>query len=207
MIIKNHLIGICGGTAAGKTTIVSRLTEHYSSASTIQLDSYYKDFSNLSFEARKSINFDHPDSFDTKILKKHLRLLLEGNKIESPRYNYKKHCRENIFNIIYPNKLIFLEGTLIFFYSELTKLMMLKIYIETPEDIRFKRRLKRDVKERGRLPMEIGKQYNESVKPMHMQYVEPLKSVADIIISGSSEINTSVDKIIKKINSIKIKKL
>ena len=207
MIIKNHLIGICGGTAAGKTTIVSRLTEHYSSASTIQLDSYYKDFSNLSFEARKSINFDHPDSFDTKTLKKHLRLLLEGNKIESPRYNYKKHCRENIFNIIYPNKLIFLEGTLIFFYSELTKLMMLKIYIETPEDIRFKRRLKRDVKERGRLPMEISKQYNESVKPMHMQYVEPLKSVADIIISGSSEINTSVDKIIKKINSIKIKKL
>ena len=207
MIMKNHLIGICGGTAAGKTTIVSKLIEHYSSASTIQLDSYYKDFSNLSFEARKSINFDHPDSFDTKILKKHLRLLLEGTKIESPRYNYKKHCRESIFNIIYPNKLIFLEGTLIFFYSELTKLMMLKIFIETPEDIRFKRRLKRDVKKRGRLPIEVRKQYNESVKPMHMQYIEPLKSVADIIISGSSEIDASVEKIIKKINSIKIKKL
>ena len=207
MIMKNQLVGLCGGTAAGKTTIVSKLIEHYGSASTIKLDSYYKDFSSLSFDNRKKVNFDHPDSFNTKMLKKHLSLLLEGNKIESPIYNYKTHCRENIFNIIYPNKLIFLEGTLIFFYSELTKLMMLKIFIETPEDIRFKRRLKRDVKKRGRLPMEVRKQYNESVKPMHMQYIEPLKSVADIIISGSSEINTSVEKIIKKIDSIKIKKL
>jgi uridine kinase len=205
--MKNQLVGLCGGTAAGKTTIVSKLIEHYGSASTIQLDSYYKDFSSLSFDNRKKVNFDHPDSFNTKMLKKHLSLLLEGNTIESPIYNYKTHCRENIFNIIYPNKLIFLEGTLIFFYSELTKLMMLKIFIETPEDIRFKRRLKRDVKKRGRLPMEVRKQYNESVKPMHMQYIEPLKSVADIIISGSSEINTSVEKIIKKIDSIKIKKL
>ncbi|MDC0164826.1 uridine kinase [bacterium] len=205
--MKNQLVGLCGGTAAGKTTIVSKLIEHYGSASTIQLDSYYKDFSSLSFDNRKKVNFDHPDSFNTKMLKKHLSLLLQGNKIESPIYNYKTHCRESIFNIIYPNKLIFLEGTLIFFYSELTKLMMLKIFIETPEDIRFKRRLKRDVKKRGRLPMEVRKQYNESVKPMHMQYIEPLKSVADIIISGSSEINTSVEKIIKKIDSIKIKKL
>ncbi|MBT4927109.1 uridine kinase [bacterium] len=205
--MKNQLVGLCGGTAAGKTTIVSKLIEHYGSASTIQLDSYYKDFSSLSFDNRKKVNFDHPDSFNTKMLKKHLSLLLEGNKIESPIYNYKTHCRENIFNIIYPNKLIFLEGTLIFFYSELTKLMMLKIFIETPEDIRFKRRLKRDVKKRGRLPIEVRKQYNESVKPMHMQYIEPLKSVADIIISGSSEIDASVEKIIKKINSIKIKKL
>ena len=207
MIMKNQLIGLCGGTAAGKTTIVSKLIEHYGSASTIQLDSYYKDFSSLSFDNRKTINFDHPDSFDTKMLKKHLILLLQGNKIEAPRYNYKKHCRENIFNIIYPNKLIFLEGTLIFFHSELTKLMMLKVFIETPENIRFKRRLKRDVKKRGRLPMEVRKQYDESVKPMHMQYIEPLKSIADIIISGSSEINTSVEKIIKKIDSLKIEKL
>ena len=207
MIMKNQLIGLCGGTAAGKTTIASKLIEHYGSASTIQLDSYYKDFSSLSFDTRKTINFDHPDSFNTKMLKRHLRLLLAGNKIESPIYNYKKHCRENNFNIIYPNKLIFLEGTLIFFYSELTKLMMLKILIETPENIRFKRRLKRDVKKRGRLPVEVRKQYNESVKPMHMKYIEPLKSVADIIISGSSEIDTSVEKIIKKIDSIKLKKL
>ena len=207
MIMKNQLIGLCGGTAAGKTTIVSKLIDHYSAASTIQLDSYYKDYSSLSFDNRKKINFDHPDSFDTKMLKKHLEMLLQGNKIKSPKYNYKKHCRENIFNIIYPKKLIFLEGTLIFFYSELTNLMMLKIFIETPENIRFKRRLKRDVKKRGRLPMEIRKQYDNNVKPMHIRYVEPLKSVADIIISGSSKINTSVEKIIKKIDSIKIKKL
>ena len=85
--------------------------------------------------------------------------------------------------------------------------MMLKVFIETPENIRFKRRLKRDEKKRGRLPMEVRKQYDESVKPMHMQYIEPLKSIADIIISGSSEINTSVEKIIKKIDSLKIQEL
>ena len=205
--MKNHLIGFCGGTAAGKTTIVSKLLKHYDmKASTIQLDSYYKDFSNLSFDNRKKINFDHPGSFDIKMLKKHISLLLKGKKIESPIYNYKEHSREDISDTIYPNKLIFLEGTLIFYFSKLTELMLLKIFIETPENIRFERRLKRDIKERGRSSRQIHKQYNDSVKPMHIKYVDPFKSSADIIISGASEIDICVDKIIKKINSIKIEK-
>ena len=205
--MKSQLIGLCGGTAAGKTTIVSKLLKHYGfKASTIQLDSYYKDFSSLSFDTRKKINFDHPNSFDTKMLKKHLTLLLKGNKIESPIYNYKKHCRDNISNTIYPTKLIFFEGALIFYFSKLTKLMILKIFIETPENIRFERRLKREVEKRGRSTLQVHKQYHDSVKPMHIQYIEPFKSVADIVISGSSEINISVEKIIKKIDSSKIEK-
>ena len=205
--MKNYLIGLCGGTAAGKTTIVSKLLKHYGiKASTIQLDSYYKDFSSLSFDNRKKINFDHPDSFDIKMLKKHISLLLQGKKVESPIYNYEKHSRKNISDTIYPNKLIFLEGTLIFYFSKLTELMLLKIFIDTPENIRFERRLKRDLKERGRSSRQIHKQYNDSVKPMHIKYVNPFKPSADIVISGASEIDISVDKIIKKINSIKIEK-
>ena len=149
--MKNYLIGISGGSGAGKTTIVKSLVNYYENkTAVVQLDSYYKDFSNLTFDNREKINFDHPESFDHKMLKAHINLLLKNEKIKSPIYDYKKHERKENSKTIYPNKLIFLEGTLIFYFEEIVKFMSLKIFINAKEKVRFTRRLNRDIIYRAR---------------------------------------------------------
>ena len=140
--MKNYLIGISGGSGAGKTTIVKSLVDHYQNkAAVLELDSYYKDFSDLTFDNREKLNFDHPKSFDYKLLKAHINLLLQNEKIKSPIYDYKKHKRKENSKTIYPNKLIFLEGTLIFYFAEIVKFMSLKIFIHAKEKVLFSRRL------------------------------------------------------------------
>ena len=201
--MKNYLIGISGGSGAGKTTIVKSLVNYYKNKTTvIELDSYYKDFSNLTFNYREKINFDHPESFDHKMLKDHINLLLKNEKIKSPTYDYKKHKRKKLLKTIYPNKLIFVEGTLIFYFEEIVKFMSLKIFIHAKEKVRFKRRLNRDIIHRARTKESIHEQYQKTVKPMYDEYVRPLKTEADLIISGESELNDNRNKIIREIDSM-----
>ena len=203
--MNNYLIGFCGGSGAGKTTLVSQLLNHYGNkAVAIELDSYYKDSPGLTFKEREKINFDHPDSFDIDLLKEHLILLKSDNEIKKPIYNFKTHKRQANTNIINPNTLIFLEGTLIFHFIELINIINLKIFIETKESVRYQRRLNRDIKQRGRTISSVKEQYQNTVKPMHVKYIDPLKSVADVIISGESDIVDSVNRIIKKIDLLRI---
>ena len=187
--MNNYLIGFCGGSGAGKTTLVSQLLNHYGNkAVAIELDSYYKDSPDLTFKEREKINFDHPDSFDIDLLKEHLILLKSGNEIKKPIYDFKTHKRQKNTNTINPNTLIFLEGTLIFYFIELINIINLKIFIETKESIRYQRRIDRDIKQRGRTISNVKEQYQSTVKPMHEKYIEPLRSVAEVIISGELDI-------------------
>ena len=199
--MNNYLIGFCGGSGAGKTTLVSQLLNHYGNkAVAIELDSYYKDSPGLTFKEREKINFDHPDSFDIDLLKEHLILLKSGNEIKKPIYDFKTHKRQANTNIINPNTLIFLEGTLIFYFVELINIINLKIFIETKESIRYQRRIDRDIKQRGRTISNVKEQYQSTVKPMHEKYIEPLRSVAEVIISGELDIVDSTNRVIKKID-------
>ena len=199
--MNNYLIGFCGGSGAGKTTLVSQLLNHYGNkAVAIELDSYYKDSPDLTFKEREKINFDHPDSFDIDLLKEHLILLKSGNKIKKPIYDFKTHKRQKNTNTINPNTLIFLEGTLIFYFIELINIINLKIFIETKESIRYQRRIDRDIKQRGRTISNVKEQYQSTVKPMHEKYIEPLRSVAEVIISGELDIIDSTNRVIKKID-------
>ena len=201
--MKNYLIGISGGSGAGKTTIVKSLVDHYQNkAAVLELDSYYKDFSDLTFDDRERINFDHPKSFDYKLLETHINFLLKNEKIKSPIYDYKKHKRKKLSKTICPNKLIFVEGTLIFYFKEIVKFMSLKIFIQAKEKVRFARRLNRDIIYRARTEKSIHKQYHETVKPMYDEYVRPLKSQADMIISGESDLISNRNKIIREIDSM-----
>ena len=199
--MNNYLIGFCGGSGAGKTTLVSQLLNHYGNkAVAIELDSYYKDSSGLTFKEREKINFDHPDSFDIDLLKEHLILLKSGNEIKKPIYDFKTHKRQKNTNTINPNTLIFLEGTLIFYFIELINIINLKIFIETKESIRYQRRIDRDIKQRGRTISNVKEQYQSTVKPMHEKYIEPLRSVAEVIIPGELDIVDSTNRVIKKID-------
>ena len=199
--MNNYLIGFCGGSGAGKTTLVSQLLNHYGNkAVAIELDSYYKDSPDLTFKEREKINFDHPDSFDIDLLKEHLILLKSGNEIEKPIYDFKTHKRQKNTNTINPNTLIFLEGTLIFYFIELINIINLKIFIETKESIRYQRRIDRDIKQRGRTISNVKEQYQSTVKPMHEKYIEPLKSVAEVIIPGELDIVDSTNRVIKEID-------
>ena len=199
--MSNYLIGFCGGSAAGKTTLVTELLNHYGNkAVTVGLDSYYKDFQDLTFEERGEINFDHPSSFDIDLLKTHLTLLINGREIKKPIYNYKTHKRQTNTIIVNPKTLIFLEGTLIFHFIELIDIINLKIFIETEESIRYQRRINRDIEKRGRTISNVKKQYQNTVKPMHVKYIEPLKSIADVIIPGDLNIVDSSYSVIKKID-------
>ena len=195
--MKNYLIGISGGSGAGKTTIVKSLVDHYENKTAVlELDSYYKDFSDLTFNERGKLNFDHPKSFDHKLLKAHINLLLKNEKIKSPIYDYKKHKRKKLSKTIYPNKLIFLEGTLIFYFKEIVKFMSLKIFIHAKEKVRFTRRLNRDIIYRARTKDSIHEQYYNTVKPMYDEDVSPLKAEASLMSSGESDLADNRNKII-----------
>ena len=198
------LIGIAGGSGSGKTLVSNRIYDDIGSekVSIIQQDSYYKELSHLSFEERKKQNFDHPDAFDNKLLFDHLIQLLSGHDIELPLYDYKTHSRKKETVKISDNLIIVLEGILILHYPEIRNIMDIKVYVDTDDDIRLIRRIKRDVNERGRSLDSILDQYENSVRPMHLQFVEPTKRYADIIIPGGGYNLVAVDLLKTKIQSL-----
>ena len=204
----HNIIGVAGGTAAGKTTIVSKLYDHYgkNTCAIIEQDSYYKDHNNLDFKQRRMINYDHPNSIDINLFHENLVSLKNGQQINKPTYNYKTHTRNTSFESIAPKKLIFVEGILVLHFKRLVNLMLIKIFIYAPEKIRFDRRVARDISERGRSIDSVLKQYKETVYPMHKRFVEPSKSIADINISGENKMEKSVQKIITSIDSLLLKR-
>lgn len=186
-LIKNMsnsiVIGIAGGSASGKSTLAENIEKEFKNQITmLSHDYYYKSFDNLSFEERKLLNYDHPDSFDTSMLVEHLKLLKEGKTVERPNYSFVTYLRENETTTLVPNKVIIVEGILIFENKELRDNMDIKIFVDADADIRFIRRLERDIYERGRTIESVISQYMSTVKPMHEEFVEPSKKYADIIV-------------------------
>lgn len=179
-------IGVAGGSGSGKTTYASMLAEHIGlDRSTILLqDSYYKDHSRV-FKGDGSVNFDHPDALDWELMIRHLEDLRAGRAVEVPIYNFTSHSREDRTVLLSPCDALIVDGILIFSVPELAKLFDLKVFIETPEPVRFERRLKRDVLERGRTKEGVITQYQKTVLPMHNQYVEPSKTCADVVVVGT----------------------
>lgn len=177
-------IGVAGGTASGKTTVSRKILEAVKAdhLAYLQHDAYYRDLSHLPFEERQAFNFDHPDSLENELMIAHLELLQQRQPVEIPVYNFAQYVRTDERILIQPKPIILVEGILIFADKALRQLMDLKIYVDTPDDLRFIRRLQRDVLERGRTVEHVIEQYLDTVRPMHLEFVEPSKRHADVII-------------------------
>lgn len=203
--MKPHiLIGIAGGSGSGKTLVAKRIFDELGSEKVIiiQQDSYYKDLSHLGLADRKKQNFDHPDAFDQQLLISHLKNLLAGKYIDQPIYDYTIHSRKSETKRIGKHVIIVLEGILILLEPELRNLMDMKIYVDTDDDIRLIRRIRRDVTERGRSLESILDQYENSVRPMHLQFVDPTKRYADIIIPQGGYNHVAIDLLKTKIQAL-----
>lgn len=198
------LIGIAGGSGSGKTMVSRRLYNELGSdkVTIIQQDSYYKNLTHLSLEERSRQNFDHPDAVDDQLLYRHINELLDGNYIDQPIYDFTLHTRKNETKRVGNHIIIILEGILILHNPRLRKLMDIKVYVDTDDDIRFIRRLKRDIKERGRSLDSVIQQYEQMVRPMHLQFVEPSKRYADIIIPQGGRNDVAVDILKTKIQAL-----
>lgn len=200
--MKTTIIGIAGGTASGKTTLARKVYEasqNYGSVVMLRLDDYYKEVTNMTYEERTKINFDHPDSYDSSLLVEHINALKNGQSINCPTYDFVIHNRSNITKQINPANVIIIEGIMTFAIPELLKMFDIKIFVDTPDDIRLLRRLTRDIKERGRTIDSVVNQYLTTVRPMHLSFVEPSKRYADIIIPEGGENNIAIDVIKTKI--------
>ena len=178
------IIGIAGGTGSGKTTVVKRIVESLSKdeVTVLPLDSYYKDSSHIPFEERQNINFDHPDAFDWDLLSEHISMLREGKAIEQPIYSYITSTRQKETIHIEPREVVIIEGILALSDKKLRKLMDLRIFVDADPDERLIRVIQRDVLERGRTAEDVMERYVRVLKPMHLEFIEPAKRVADLII-------------------------
>ncbi|WP_178989137.1 uridine kinase [Winogradskyella schleiferi] len=199
------IIGIAGGTGCGKTTVVNTILQELpeGQVGVISQDSYYKDTSHLSFEERVKINFDHPRSIDFELLEQHLKDLKEGKSIDQPVYSFVKHNRTGDIIVTKPRKVMIVEGILILSHPEIRELFDIKIFVHADSDERLIRRLKRDITERGRDINEVLQRYQSTLKPMHQQFIEPMKEYADIIIPNNKYNTVAVD-IVKTIINEKL---
>ena len=198
------LIGISGGTGSGKSTVTKEIFKEIEkdSITIIEQDSYYKEQSHLSFEERVKTNYDHPDAFDNELLKSHLTDLLNGKAIEKPIYDFEKHNRKSETIAVEPKDIIILEGILILYEKEIRDLLDIKIFVDTDSDVRVIRRILRDIKDRGRTLDSVILQYMSTVRPAHLQFIEPTKRYADIIIPEGGYNKVAIDLIVTKINEI-----
>ena len=203
--MKPIIIGIAGGTASGKTTIAKQLLEVFKDEAhvcVIRQDDYYKDQSHKTMAERVKNNYDHPDAFDTSLLVEQLNELKKGKMIYKPTYDFELHNRSDHYEMIAPSQVIILEGIFVLAETTVRDLCDIKIYCDTPDDIRFIRRLVRDVNERGRTVDNVIEQYLSTVKPMHDTFIEPSKKYADIIFPEYNQNDVAIDLLITKIASI-----
>ena len=198
------LIGIAGGSASGKTLVASTLIENLGSDEVVMIeqDSYYRDFAGLSVEERAKLNFDHPDAFDEELLLDHIQALLRGQPIEKPLYDFTRHTRLDETVRVEGKSVIILEGILVLEDPALRRLMDIKVFIDTDADIRLIRRIRRDIAERGRSLESVLTQYEQMVRPMHQQFVEPSKRYADIIIPEGGKNKVAIDLLFTKVQSM-----
>lgn len=195
------IIGICGGTGSGKTTIARKITAAVKRENVILLeqDSYYRNLEDMPLDARRQTNFDHPDSIDSEMLVNHLKRLKDGLFVEMPIYDFKTHTRKRETEHIEPKRVVIVEGILIFAEPRILDLLDVKVFVDTPDDIRFIRRLQRDIKERGRTVESVIAQYYATVRPMHFEFVESSKRNADFIIPEGGNPEIGVEFICSKI--------
>jgi uridine kinase len=198
------IIGVAGGTGSGKTTIVSEILRELDSKDVmvIQHDSYYRDRSHLSSEERITINYDHPDALETSLLIKHLQELLAGETVDIPIYDFSTHTRKSEWKRVQPCKVIVVEGILILADPELRDLFDIKIFVDTDADLRFIRRMERDIAERSRTRELVVQQYLGTVRLMHLEFVEPSKRYADVIVPEGGYNEVAVDMLLAKIKSV-----
>lgn len=202
--IRPVIIGVAGGTGSGKTTVSRAIRNAVGDdrIAYIMHDSYYREVRHLPQEARARLNFDHPNSLDTALLVEHLRLLLDNISVEVPIYDFTTHGRTGEPVTVYPHPIILVEGILIFAEPELRPLFDVKIFVDTEDDIRFIRRLTRDIAERGRELESVVDQWLATVKPMHDEFVEPSKKWADIIIPHGGKNRVAMEMVVSRIESL-----
>jgi len=198
------IIGVAGGSGSGKTSVTRAICERFGEEKilVIEQDYYYKDQSHLTFEERLETNYDHPLAFDNELLVEHVKTLLNNKPIEKPVYDYKLHTRSQEVIHVEPKQVIIVEGILILEHLPLVDLMDIKVFVDTDADVRIIRRLLRDIKERGRSLDSVIQQYIESVRTMHLQFVEPAKRYADIIIPEGGENYVAIDLLATKVKHI-----
>ncbi|ASK63112.1 uridine kinase [Virgibacillus phasianinus] len=201
---KPVVIGVAGGSGSGKTTVTQSICKRFSDKTilVIEQDYYYKDQSDLPFEERLNTNYDHPLAFDNDLLIEHIKDLMNQKSIEKPIYDYKIHNRSRDSIFVEPKEVIILEGILILEDPRLVDMMDIKVFVDTDADIRIIRRMMRDIKERGRSLDSVIDQYVNNVRPMHLQFVEPTKRYADIIIPEGGQNHVAIDIMATKIENI-----
>jgi len=201
---KSLVIGIAGGTGSGKTTVADYILKTVGPEKIAFLphDAYYRELKDLSVEERAMVNFDHPSSLETELLIEHITQLKAGNSIELPKYDFKTHTRTPETTTVDPQLILIVEGILLFAEPELRELFDLKIYVDTDADIRFIRRLRRDIEERGRTTQSVINQYIDTVRPMHLEFVEPSKRYASVIIPEGGYNHVALDLIVARIEAM-----
>ncbi|MBV9215333.1 MAG: uridine kinase [Acidobacteria bacterium] len=189
------IIGICGGTGSGKTTIARAIVDAVGAQNVVlvEQDSYYRDLADMPLDARHQANFDHPDSIEGDMLVDHIRRLKAGESAKMPLYDFKTHTRTKNIEIIEPRPVVIVEGILIFAEPRVLDLLDVRVFVDTPDDIRFIRRLQRDITERGRTVESVIAQYFHTVRPMHLEFVEPSKRHADLIIPEGAQTGVTVE--------------
>jgi uridine kinase len=198
------IVGVAGGTASGKTTISSAIVERVGSerVALIQHDAYYRDISYLPMEARRKVNFDHPDSLESDLLVAHLDALCRGESVKVPQYDFTLHMRRTETRHVAPRPVILVEGILIFVEPALRERFDIKVYVDADADLRFIRRLRRDVSERQRTVESVIEQYLNTVRLMHLEFVEPSKRYADVIVPTGGYNTIAVDMVASRVQAM-----
>ncbi len=201
---KPIIIGVAGGTASGKTTVSQKILQAVgpNRLAYIEHDAYYRDLSHLPLAQRRELNFDHPDSLENELLIIHLEHLLRGQPVNIPMYDFARYIRTGNLRQIDPKRVILVEGILIFADKQLRDMMDIKIYVDTAADLRFIRRLKRDMADRDRTIEHVIEQYLQTVRPMHLEFVEPSKRYADVIIPRGGRNLTAIDMVVAQIQKM-----
>ena len=204
--MASFVIGVAGGSGSGKTTVVRRIIDSLGPehVTVLDHDRYYRDRNDLRLEERAALNYDHPDSLETDLLVEHVRALKAGRPVDVPRYDFTRHARLAEKDAVHPRRALIVEGILIFTDAALRELMDIKVFVDTDSDTRFIRRLQRDVAERGRTLESVIDQYQSTVKPMHLYFVEPSKRYADVIIPLGGHNTVAVDLLLTMLRSVNV---
>jgi len=197
------ILGVAGGSGSGKTTVVSQIIQAMEPVpvSLLHHDSYYRDHPDMSTQERARLNYDHPNVLETELLAEHLRELLDGRAVEEPVYDFTTHTRTDDTRHIEPNPVVIVDGILILAEPELRKLMDIRVFVETDSDLRFIRRLLRDTQERGRSMGSVIRQYQETVRPMHLEFVEPSRRHADVILPLGRENRVAITMLVARLRA------
>jgi len=199
--LRPLLIGLSGGSGSGKTTICKRLTEELPDCQVISSDNYYRSLDHLSPAERADVNFDHPDAIDFQLLAEHLRALKQGHSVSIPIYCFETHTRTGVTSAVLPAQTIIVEGVLVLATPEVRVLADLCIFVHADRDTRYQRRLRRDTVERGRSPENVIKQWIETVEPMYDCFVDPVKELADVVVSSEQPLELTVVSLVERIRA------